>query len=72
VKLFLLFLAEFLERPVAAQRIPERIEFKKNRRDKRRGVPDPSPDGISSANYASAFQFGEDSIDHYWFRAKTR
>ena len=38
VKLFLLFLAEFLESGIAAQRIPERIEPKKGRRNGRWAV----------------------------------
>ena len=35
VNLFLLFLAEFLESGIAAQRIPDRIEPKKGRRNGR-------------------------------------
>ena len=35
VKLFLLFLAEFLESGIAAQRVPERIEPKKGRCNRR-------------------------------------
>ena len=35
VKLFLLFLAEFLESGIGAQRIPDRIEPKKGRRNGR-------------------------------------
>jgi hypothetical protein len=42
VKLFLLFLAEFLESGIAAQRIPDGIEPKKGRRDGHSVVIQPS------------------------------
>jgi hypothetical protein len=38
VKLFLLFRAEFLESGIGAQRVPDRIEPKKSRRNRRRAV----------------------------------
>ena len=50
VELFLLFLAEFLEAWIGAQRIPERIEPKKRWRDGRWAVSHPqSLYGVSSS-----------------------